>query len=104
LSWQKFAPKQWTKAHLRLFHRLNKEQIPFITETRVLGFQPDFLLSPDLIVEVDGESHLRESRRRKDAWKDSVLRREGWTVLRFTDWRVQHDLDGVVDEIKEART
>ena len=109
MSWMRFAPKQWTKAHMRLILRLGREGISYFSEHIVdCGgdgqFKVDTLVLPFLVVENDGDSHKRESRRRKDEWKDSVLEKHGYTVLRFTDWRVWHDLDGVVDEIKEART
>lgn len=105
MSWLKFAPRTWTKPHMRLFMALNKRGIPFLSEELVRcgvhGFQVDFLISPNIIVEIDGESHLRESRRLKDEWKDRLLGEYGYKVLRFTNREVMRDASPVADKIQK---
>ena len=103
MSWQRFAPKQYTKAHMKLcFGKggLAEHNIPFITETVVAKFHVDILVSPNLVVEVDGQSHRRDRRSAKDVWKDRVLSGHGFRVLRLTDRRIERELGEVVAEIK----
>lgn len=58
-----------------------------------------FCATARLVVEVDGDSHAREVDydRRRTRW----LEGEGYTVLRFTNREVVHQLDAVVERIAE---
>ena len=71
MSWQRFAPKEWTKAHRKLCWGkggLAEHHIPFLTEDYVevdgWTFKYDVLVTPNIWVEVDGDSHPIESRER----------------------------------------
>lgn len=105
-SWMKFAPTQWTKAHMKLcFEGLAPAGISFYTEypigiSKGHGFQVDVLVAPNLVIEVDGESHLRERRREKDEWKDAELNKAGFEVWRFTDAEVNKNLQQIVEKVK----
>ena len=94
----RFMPQGYTKAHLKLHKALTKANINFVSSIYQAGFECDIVIR-DLVVEVDGESHKRESRRRKDAWKDNRLRAHGFTVLRFTDDQVNKNVADCVAEI-----
>ncbi len=62
------------------------------------GFVIDFaLLDGKIAVEVDGPCH--ESSRRKDAFRDHILRREGWKVIRI-DYT---DIDKAKDILTEVK-
>ena len=98
MSWQRFAPKQYTNAELKMHKALSKANINFLSQYLIAGFRCDFVIR-DVVVEVDGKSHNIESRRRKDAWKDRCLRKEGYRVLRFADKEVQKNVAGCVAEI-----
>jgi very-short-patch-repair endonuclease len=51
-----------------------------------LGFIPDFgHEKAQIIVELDGEVHKQTANSRQDAIRDSVFRRKGFCVLRFTN-------------------
>ena len=51
------------------------------------------------IVEFDGPEHASLIRYQDDRWRDRVLQRAGFAVLRFTNDEVKQDLTRVADEI-----
>jgi very-short-patch-repair endonuclease len=53
-----------------------------------------------LAVECDGYRYHHD-RKERDAARDSCLRRNGWTVLRFSGDRIRADVRGCVREISE---
>ena len=53
-------------------------------------------------IEVDGESHNGIAAQRRDAKKDKLLSRRGWTILRFKNKEVMSDIDAVVAKIMEV--
>jgi very-short-patch-repair endonuclease len=55
-----------------------------------------------LLVELDGSVHRTPEQQRRDARKQNAAVLDGWTVLRFTWDRVQHDTAAVVREITLA--
>ena len=65
------------------------------------GFIADFYCHRiKLVIEVDGGIH--EEYLERDHIRDEILRSEGYFVLRYTNERVEQDLEGVVQEIKEV--
>ena len=87
---------RYIKAH-RIGNLSFRRQVPFG------NFVADFVChSARLIVELDGESHDFGSRqnidRRRDAWFGS----QGYVVLRFTNYQVLRELEGVVHVIRET--
>ena len=52
-----------------------------------------------LIIELDGYSH--NFKYEKDRFRDAYLAELGFTVLRFTEQQVRHDLDNVVAAIEQ---
>jgi len=109
LSWQRFAPKEYTDAHFHVcFGKggLADKKISFITEHVIVTkdghqFKVDTLVTHNLIIEHYGESHERERRREKDAWRKSLLEKDGFKVLEFWDSQVKDDFDGVINQILE---
>jgi very-short-patch-repair endonuclease len=58
-----------------------------------------------VVVELDGVHHeLDPEQIAKDRVRDSVLRREGFVVLRFSNFAVRHNLGAVLSDIKDAVT
>ena len=108
MSWRRFAPTTYTKAHRTLCWGtggLADHGINFVTEESIdCGtdgtFQVDIYIYPKVIVEVDGASHTRERRREKDAWKDRVLAKHGFLVVRITEQEIQKELAGCVARIQ----
>jgi very-short-patch-repair endonuclease len=52
-----------------------------------------------LVIEVDGDQHGREEGRRVDQARDDWLRSQGYTVLRFWNGDVLHQIEGVMSDI-----
>ena len=74
-------------------HRL--EQLGFRRQLPVLGYIADFACPEHrLIVEIDGSQHA-EARASHDLRRTETLERNGWTVLRFWNDEVLHDIDNV---------
>ncbi|MBX3481877.1 endonuclease domain-containing protein [Phenylobacterium sp.] len=64
------------------------------------GFFLDFVCySRRLVVEVDGSQHGEDVQGAHDAMRDAILRRQGFTVLRFWTSEVRGDPGGVVDRV-----
>ncbi len=67
---------------------------PYITDfyTRDVG----------LIIEVDGDTHFSSDAEVCDAVRTDYLHQLGLTVLRFTNLEIFHQLDGVMEQIRQA--
>jgi len=50
-----------------------------------------------IAIEIDGPHHLQKKRRQKDHIKDSVLKKHGWTVIRFNTQQVESNISECVD-------
>ena len=62
----------------------------------VCGFIPDFYCpETKLVIEVDGNIHLMEEVARRDAFRERILRAEGYDVIRFTNLAVLLQTDSV---------
>ncbi|OJY68561.1 MAG: hypothetical protein BGP16_04740 [Sphingobium sp. 66-54] len=85
----------------RLWSRLRASQLgfKFRRQAVVLPYIVDFLCPWNgLVVEVDGDTHVHE----QDRARDAALNRLGYTVLRFSNADVMSQIDGIV-EIIHAR-
>lgn len=52
-----------------------------------------------LVIELDGGQHGDDLQAEHDAVRDAILKREGFTVLRFWNGAVQSNIDVVMDQI-----
>ena len=52
-----------------------------------------------LRIEIDGSSHLEKSQAEYEAARTAYLEELGYTVIRFTNDDVRHNLNSVVEEI-----
>jgi len=66
------------------------------------GFIIDFAFpSLKVAIECDGEKwHSSKRARKKDRFKDYMLKREGWTIYRFTGSEIMSDISECIDKIK----
>ena len=55
-----------------------------------------------LVIEVDGHQHGFDDHRRRDGVRDRVLQELGYRVLRFGNFEVERELDGVLEAIRLA--
>ena len=103
MSWYRFAPKAYTRAHLVLIQLLQKRHIPFKTEEWVEAngrlYRVDILVAHKVVVEVDGKSHLKSRRQRKDRRKDRDLLAAGYEVLHLSDREVLRAPEKAFDKI-----
>nr|WP_298105686.1 DUF559 domain-containing protein [uncultured Shinella sp.] len=73
----------------------------FRRETPIGPYIADFAwLSARIVIEVDGNSHETDIGRRRDIKRDSFLKSQGFTVLRFDNDQVLDGPDHVVLEIE----
>ena len=94
-----------TDAEQRLWHRLNRRQllgVRFYRQRPLGGYIADFY-SPTLrlVIEVDGSQHLTPESQQYDQRRESWLRQQGLTILRFDNLQVLNDTDAVVEAILE---
>lgn len=47
------------------------------------GFVLDFVLSPNVVLEADGPCHDGSKNKRRDRFRDKILKSEGWKVYRL---------------------
>ncbi|MET0967645.1 MAG: DUF559 domain-containing protein [Tardiphaga sp.] len=63
----------------------------------------DFVSFRDrLVIEVDGGQHNFDDAARRDKARDAFLRGEGFRVLRFWDFDVDRNLEGVMESVLSA--
>jgi len=95
-----------TRAETLLWRYLNADRIDglgFRRQVPIRNYIADFIcFSVKLIVELDGESHDFEVRRKADQRRDAFFASEGFQVLRFTNDQVMSNLEGVVETIRQA--
>jgi very-short-patch-repair endonuclease len=88
-----------TDAESRLWNEIRAHRLMglgFRRQFPIGGYIVDFAC-PDkrLIVEVDGSQHAEGTVSVADAARSETLRRDGWTILRFWNGDVLHDIDNV---------
>jgi very-short-patch-repair endonuclease len=90
-----------TEFEKRLWRHVSRSQLggfKFRRQATLDPFIVDFFCpAKGLIVEVDGETHVREEDRRRDA----ALARRGFSTIRFTNDQVGENMDGVLIAILE---
>jgi very-short-patch-repair endonuclease len=95
-----------TKAEVRLWMRLKKIRangFHFRRQAPFRGYFLDFVcFSRKLVVELDGWRHAEDDQAHHDDERDAVLRREGFTVLRFWNHALDKNIDGVMVAIEAA--
>ncbi len=69
---------------------------------KVIGsYIADFAANdPKLVVEVDGDTHA--GRDSYDAARSRFLEEQGYRVVRFTNWDVMQNMDGVLERLGEV--
>ena len=95
-----------TEAESKLWNELkdNKlEGIKFRRQHPIHKFIVDFYCHKEkLIIEVDGKYHEREDQKQYDEERSDLLIFQGMKVLRFSNEEVIHNMDKVLERIKES--
>jgi len=90
-----------TPAEQHLWARLRRKQLyglKFRRQHPMGRYIVDFCcISSKLIVEIDGDSHADQ--RAYDRERTTWLEKQGYTVIRFTNSEVAHQLDAVLEAI-----
>ena len=94
--------RKMTQADRILWQALRRNQVAgmhFRRQQLIDGYVADFYCHrAGLVVEVDGASH--QGRENYDRARDEAFQARGLRVLRFTNDRVEIDLEAVLDEIR----
>jgi very-short-patch-repair endonuclease len=94
--------KKMNEAERKIWHNLRGRQLgAFFHRQRVIGrYICDFVsLDSGLIVEVDGSQHVTVEGKAYDSRRDKYLRSLGFRVLRFSDYDVLKNMEGVISTI-----
>jgi very-short-patch-repair endonuclease len=54
-----------------------------------------------LVIEIDGEYHYQNDQPQYDAWRTEILENLGITVIRFSNYEVENEIEKVKNLIKE---
>ena len=82
-------------------HRLNGTS--FRRQTPVGPYVADFVChSAKLIVEIDGGQHFEREQQKRDARRDAFLASKGYRILRFNNYDVMTNWQGVLETIAAA--
>jgi len=95
-----------TEAEKTLWARLRDRQlegVKFRRQQPIGYYVVDFAsLESRVIVEIDGGQHNEHGKKEKDGERTAWLKREGYHILRFWNNEVLHNVDGVLEVIREA--
>lgn len=93
-----------TEAERKLWYYLRAHRfmgLKFKRQKPIGRFIVDFVcVEHRLIIEVDGGQHADQTK--KDQHRDTWLRRQGYTVLRFWNNEVMQETEGVLEQIRLA--
>jgi very-short-patch-repair endonuclease len=84
-----------SKAEKILAGAMKKIGMRYVQQKPVGYYTVDFLLPPNLIVEVDGPFHLSDKRLKADRRRHEFLESIGYVVMRLSDNKVREDPHGI---------
>lgn len=64
------------------------------------GFVLDFVVAPNIVIEADGPCHDGSKNRRRDRFRDRILKNEGWKVHRL-DYHLIANIDSLRQRLDE---
>lgn len=101
----KLLRKQQTQSEYRLwlFLRAKRfEGLKFRRQQTIGKYIVDFVcFEKGIVIEIDGSQHLEKSAQIKDQKRDSWLKSQGLTVLRFSNSDILNNIEGMLDEINQ---
>jgi very-short-patch-repair endonuclease len=80
---------------------LKKLKIPFKRQVRIGNYIVDFLIEPNIVVEVEGLVHYRKDVIEKDYRRVNYLESQGYIVYRFYSRNIKEDPKGIAKTIYE---
>lgn len=73
-------PSSFTWAELQMYNLLEEGGVRFRCQVKVWDYIVDFLVWPNVVIEVDGQHHRQQKFIDQDATRDAVLRALGFEV------------------------
>jgi very-short-patch-repair endonuclease len=98
--------KSMTRQEVKLWVRLRELRAighHFRRQSPLANYIVDFECRQSrLVVEVDGNQHGFDEHRRRDEIRDKILAGLGYRILRFANFEVDREFDGVLEAIRLA--
>ena len=98
--------KNMTKEEKQLWYDyLKKYKYEFHRQRPIGNFIADFYCAKlKLVIELDGSQHFEEDAMAYDEERTEFLRREGITVIRYSNYDVNHNFEAVCEDIDKQVT
>ena len=95
--------RNMTKEEKHLWYDFLKALPVTVKRQKIIGnYIVDFYIaSKKIIIELDGSQHFEEKNKRCDTVRDKALINLGFTVLRYSNYDVNTNFDGVCEDIKK---
>ena len=79
------------------------ENVKFRRQHAIEGYIADFIcIEKKLVVEVDGGYHNKDEQKKMDEFRTKTLKKNGYSLIRFTNEDVLQKMDWVLEEIGKA--
>lgn len=104
ISTARMLRKNMTDAERKLWSLLRNNQlgVKFRRQVPIGPYIVDFLaIKANLVIELDGSQHYTDEAKGNDLKRDNFQRRQGLTVLRYSDTEFLQNIDGVMQQIYE---
>lgn len=90
-----------TKEERHLWYDFLKTLPITVHRQKVIGnYIVDFYIaSKKIVIEIDGTQHFLVVGKEKDAIRDEYLKTQNITVLRYSNYDINHNFDAVCDDI-----
>ena len=94
--------KNMTTEERHLWYDFLKNLPVTVNRQKVIGnYIVDFYIASfNLVIELDGSQHFEKEGKLKDAERDNFLNNLGMTVVRYSNYDINTNFDGVCDDIK----
>jgi very-short-patch-repair endonuclease len=98
--------QEQTSAEKLLWQKLRNKQLQdlkFYRQKVFVRYIADFYCPElKLIIEIDGETHWSEEEKAYDAERNRWFLSQGFTVLRFTNLEIYHNMNAVLEKIADT--
>ena len=93
--------RNMTKEEKHLWYDFFKKLNLVVNRQKVINnYIVDFCIpSAKLIIELDGSQHYEPENKEYDKQRDDFLKSQGYTVLRYTNFDINRNFDGVCSDI-----
>ena len=100
--------REQTNVERKLWHALRRREfhgVKFRRQQPLGRYVVDFIsFDAELVIELDGGQHGEDVARRKDERRTAFLNSQGFRVLRFWNYEINQNPNGVFDTIERELT